>query len=49
MLTLKPKGKGNWHPLYLQVSGAHLPFLTVKPGDVVVLGGAVFRVCRIDP
>lgn len=49
MLTLKPRGRGNWNPLYLRVSGAHLPFLTVKAGDVVVLGGVIFRVCRVSP
>ena len=49
MLTLKPKGRGNWKTLQLRVSGAHLPALTVRPGDLVTLGGVVFRVCRIQP
>lgn len=49
MLVLKPRGRGNWKPLLLQVSGSHLPTLTVKPGDLVPLGGIVFRVCRVLP
>lgn len=49
MLTLKPRGRGNWRPLYLRVSGAHLPFLTVRPRDLVTLGGVVFRVCAVQP
>lgn len=49
MLTLKPRGRGNWSPLYLRVTGAHLPFLTVRPGEFVVLGGVVFRVCEVRP
>jgi hypothetical protein len=47
MLQLKPKGRGNWSSLYLRVTGAHLPSLTVRPGDLVTLGGAVFRVCAV--
>jgi hypothetical protein len=49
MLVLKPRGRGNWNPLVLRVSGAHLPGLTVRPGDLVTLGGVVFRVCRVQP
>ena len=49
MLVLKPRGRGNWRELHLRVSGAHLPTLTVKPGDLVPLGGVVFRVCRVMP
>jgi hypothetical protein len=49
MLTLKPRGRGNWKPLYLQVSGAHLPGLTVRPGHLVTLGGVVFRTCSVLP
>jgi hypothetical protein len=49
MLVLKPKGRGNWRTLVLVVSGAHLPFMTVKPGDLVPLGGVEFRVCKVLP
>lgn len=49
MLILKPKGRGNWRTLVLQVSGHHLPGLTVRPGDVVPLGGVLFRVCEVRP
>lgn len=49
MLVLKPKGRGNWRKLYLTVSGAHLPSMTVKPGDLVPLGGVTFRVCKVLP
>lgn len=47
MLVLKPRGRGNWKKLYLVVSGAHLPVFTVKAGDLVPLGGVVFRVCKV--
>ena len=47
MLVLKPRGRGNWKRLYLQISGAHLPFMMVKAGDLVPLGGVVFRVCKV--
>jgi hypothetical protein len=49
MLVLKPRGRGNWKPLVLAISGAHLPALTVKPGDLVPLGGVIFRVCKVLP
>lgn len=49
MLVLKPRGRGNWKKLYLVVSGSHLPTMTVKPGDLVPLGGVTFRVCRVIP
>lgn len=49
MLVLKPRGRGNWHALTLAVEGAHLPWLTVRVGDFVPLGGVVFRVCRVLP
>lgn len=49
MLVLKPKGRGNWKPLYLEVSGSHLPGLTVRPGDLVQLGGVMFRICDVKP
>lgn len=48
-MVLKPKGRGNWKRLYLTVEGAHLPFLTVKAGDTMVLGGVIFRVCKVTP
>lgn len=49
MLVLKPRGRGNWAELHLRVTGAHLPFLTVQPGQTVVLGGVIFRVCEVRP
>lgn len=47
MLFLKPKGRGNWKQLVLAIEGAHLPFLTVRAGDLVQLGGITFRICRV--
>lgn len=49
MLILKPSGRGNWKTLRLRVTGAHLPWLTVRPGDLVPLGGVLFRVCEVRP
>lgn len=48
-MVLKPRGRGNWRSLFLEASGAHLPFLTVQAGQTVVLGGVVFRVCKVLP
>jgi hypothetical protein len=50
MLVLKPRGRGNWRKTYLVVHDTwHLPTLTVKPGDLVPLGGVVFRVWKVLP
>ncbi|HET8744296.1 MAG TPA: hypothetical protein VFM98_01735 [Ramlibacter sp.] len=48
-MILKPKGRGNWRSLRMEVTGAHLPFLTVKAGDLVPLGGVVFRIVKVLP
>lgn len=49
MLILKPKGRGNWKPLVLAIEGAHLPLLMVRVGEVLTLGGVVFRIAEVLP
>jgi hypothetical protein len=49
MLTLKPKGRGNWRTTTVQISGAHqLPFM-FSVGQLISLGGVVFRICEVKP
>jgi hypothetical protein len=49
MLILKPRGRGNWKPLVLAISGAHLPIMAVRLGEHITLGGIVFRVHQVLP
>lgn len=50
-LILRPPGRGNWKPVTMKVTGnPHLPppmFFAV--GQIVPLGGMVFRVSRVLP
>lgn len=47
MLTLKPKGRGNWKPITMRVEGDRANPLLVKVGDSLMLAGIVFRICNI--
>lgn len=49
MLILKPKGRGNWRALRVTIDGVHLSPLLVRVGQLVPLGGVVFRVCEVRP
>lgn len=60
MLILRPKGRGNWSPVQLQVndqntlprlmfdSGRGAPLL-VRVGATIPIGGVLFRVCEVRP
>ena len=46
-LILKPKGRGRWATVVLQVHGHRAAPLLVKPGDPVTLAGVVFRIVEV--
>ena len=49
MLTLKPKGRGNWRTSTLHIEGAHQLPLLVAVGQLITIGGVVFRICGVKP
>jgi len=50
MLICKPKGRGNWKPITVHVDGARatLPMF-VRVGELLTLGGVVWRICEVRP
>ena len=49
ILVCRPKGRGNWAPLYMAVEGKRADPLLVRVGQTFALGGIVFRICSIQP
>lgn len=49
MLVLRPKGRGNWTPCRLVIDGDRLGPMMFRVGQLLPLGGIVFRIVRIDP
>jgi hypothetical protein len=60
MLVLRPKGRGNWSPVTLQISdhttlprlmfnSGHGAPLLVRVGSTIHIGGVMFRVCEVRP
>lgn len=47
MLTLKPKGRGNWATLSVEILGPQALPLLFRVGETIVLAGAVFRICKV--
>jgi len=47
MVVLKPVGRGNWSPVRMVIEGRHVTPLLVRPGDRMVLGGVLLRVCEV--
>lgn len=47
-LILKPKGRGNWKALSVSIKGTHLSPLLICIGQLMTLGGIVFRVCEVQ-
>lgn len=48
-MILKPSGRGNWAPVTMQIDGRHVTPLSVRVGQLLTLGGIVFRVCEVRP
>lgn len=49
MLTLKPKGRGNWAEITMRIEGGRLSPLLIRPGQTFPLGGVVWRICKVTP
>ncbi len=47
-LTLKPKGRGNWHTLLLAIDGSRAQALLFQVGDLIPLAGVVYRICKVS-
>lgn len=48
-LTLKPKGRGNWTSITMQIDGDRASPLLIRAGQALTLGGVVWRICRVQP
>lgn len=48
-MILKPKGKGNWATVTVQIDGRHVTPLSVRVGQLMPIGGIVFRICEVRP
>lgn len=49
MLILRPKGRGNWAPTRITIDGDRLGAMTFRRGQLIPLGGVLFRVVRVEP
>ena len=49
MLTLKPKGRGNWRSVVMAVEGFRVDPMLVRVGQTLTLAGIVWRICRVQP
>lgn len=49
MLILKPKGRGNWASVTVAIEGARITPLSIAVGQLITLGGVVWRICRVLP
>lgn len=48
MLTLKPRGRGNWSVLLLRIEGDRAQPLLFKVGETLMLAGIVYRICKVS-
>lgn len=46
-LIVKPKGRGNWKKLTVTIDGARASPLLVRVGQLLPLGGVMFRICEV--
>lgn len=47
MLILKPKGRGNWSVLRVQLDGDRAQPLLFRVGETITLAGVVYRICEV--
>lgn len=47
MLILKPKGRGNWSPVTVDIKGQRAGPLLFRVGTYVLLGGVTFRIHKV--
>ena len=48
-LILRPRGRGNWAAITIQVSGRRLGPIDFHVGQLVMLGGANWRISKVMP
>lgn len=48
ILTLKPKGRGNWHELVMAIEGSRAQALLFQIGQTITLAGIVYRICKVS-
>lgn len=46
-LILRPVGRGNWRTTRMQIDGGHALPMLFRVGQVLPLGGVVFRICEV--
>lgn len=46
-VELKPTGRGNWATLVMQLQGDRAQPLLFRVGEVIVLAGVPFRICKV--
>jgi hypothetical protein len=46
-LTLRPRGRGNWSPVTLVMSGRRAQSLFIQCGQTLFLGGVVWRIVKV--
>lgn len=46
-LILRPKGRGNWTPTRVQIDGGHTLPLLFRVGQLLPMGGVMFRICEV--
>jgi hypothetical protein len=55
MLVCKPKGRGNWHPVFIEVHTRGfdlfppLRLRALRVGERIVVGDLVLRICEVRP
>ncbi|MCZ4315156.1 hypothetical protein O4H66_17250 [Comamonadaceae bacterium G21597-S1] len=49
MLVLRPQGRGNWAPTRIVIDGARIGPMTFRAGQLLPLGGIVFRIVMVLP
>ena len=48
-LILRPPGRGNWTPLHVSIEGKRAAPLLVRVGQLLPLGGVLFRISKVLP
>lgn len=49
MLILRPQGRGNWKPIVMAIEGDRAAPLLIKVGQLLNLGGIVWRIAKVLP
>lgn len=47
ILLLRPRGRGNWAPVRMEIKGRRLESLLVRRGQTFELGGVLWRIAGV--